>query len=82
VFFDFLRDRHFCFFIFSHSTFDVGRSMFDVHFFVTVNGYKIPKKSPNWALILKVLRKKPENIADICSIASGVFESDLQVRQD
>jgi len=30
----------FCF-IFSHSTFDVGRSMFDVHFFVTVNGYLI-----------------------------------------
>jgi len=23
---------YFCFFIFSHSTFDVGRSMFDVHF--------------------------------------------------
>jgi|GEM_PF-4684232 len=31
----------FCF-LFSHSTFDVGRSMFDVHFFVTVNGYESP----------------------------------------
>jgi len=24
-------NSYFCFFIFSHSTFDVGRSMFDVH---------------------------------------------------
>jgi len=26
-------NQFFCFFIFSHSTFDVGRWMFDVHFF-------------------------------------------------
>ena len=31
-------NSYFCFFIFSHSTFDVGRSMFDVHFFQSLLG--------------------------------------------
>jgi hypothetical protein len=35
----------FCF-LFFHSTFDVGRSMFDVHFSVTVNGYRKPILNP------------------------------------
>jgi hypothetical protein len=29
---------YFCFFIFPHSTFDVGRSMFDVHLFQSLLG--------------------------------------------
>jgi len=32
---------YFCFFIFSHSTFDVGRSMFDVLFFFS-KPYSVP----------------------------------------
>ena len=59
-----------CFFIFSHSPFDVGRSMFDVHFFQSYLGKN------NLALMPPCPR--PLGGADHCD--GRWIEKDLQVR--
>jgi len=44
-------NKDFCFFIFSHSKFDVGRSMFDVHFFKLT--FFSPRRKNNLALMAR-----------------------------
>jgi len=45
-----INNDYFCFFIFSHSTFDVGRSMFDVHFSFS-NPSTVPRRNNKLALM-------------------------------